>query len=141
MLHIFPLALDKVSNYFMTSFLQCFDHLFVRSLHFERTNDLFVHSKCKVYDGRVVKFHVCVNDIVIYLVYLYKCWISRTDCSTCQIDVEANPNLKCGWCKAGTPKCVVREACSDVGAWIPYTSQCLTEPIITKVFILNYWFF
>ena len=73
--------------------------------------------------------------LFICLVYLYKCWISRTDCSTCQIDVEADPNLKCGWCTTGVPKCVVQEACSDAVAWIPYTSPCLTVPNISKVHI------
>lgn len=75
----------------------------------------------------------------VHSVYLYKCWIYRTDCSSCHIDVEADPNLKCGWCKVGVPKCVVREACSDVGAWIPYTSRCLTTPNITKVLTLLKW--
>lgn len=70
--------------------------------------------------------------------YLYKCWVSRTDCSTCHNDVKAEPNLRCGWCKAGTPRCVVRKACNDVNNWVPFTSRCLTTPNITKVSILHY---
>lgn len=67
-----------------------------------------------------------------FKVYLYKCWVSRTDCSTCHYEVAAEPKLKCGWCKAGTPKCVVREGCIG-GTWVPHTSKCLTTPNITKV--------
>ena len=84
---------------------------------------------------------MCLDFMIItffvHLVYLYKCWISRADCSSCHIDVEADPNLKCGWCPVGAAKCVVREACSDVNAWIPYTSNCLTTPNITKVLTLS----
>ena len=68
-------------------------------------------------------------------VYLYKCWVSRTDCSTCHYDSAAEPYLKCGWCKAVTNKCVVQEACIEEGGrWFPYTSNCDTKPNITKVF-------
>ena len=68
-------------------------------------------------------------------VYLYKCWVSRTDCSTCHYDSAAEPYLKCGWCKAVTNKCVVQEACIEEGGrWFPFTSNCDTKPNITKVF-------
>ncbi|XP_073230094.1 plexin A3-like [Porites lutea] len=69
--------------------------------------------------------------------YLYKCWVSRTDCSICHYDSTAEPYLKCGWCKADTNKCVVQEACNEVGGfWIPYSLPCRTKPIITKVWPL-----
>ena len=69
---------------------------------------------------------------ILNVVYLYKCWVSRTDCSTCLYDSAAEPYLKCGWCN-DTNKCVVREACNEDSSWIPYSSPCLTEPNITKV--------
>ena len=72
-----------------------------------------------------------------FQVYLYKCWVSRTDCSTCHYDSAAEPYLKCGWCKAVTNKCVVQEACIEEGGrWFPYTSNCDTKPNITKVWPL-----
>lgn len=71
-----------------------------------------------------------------FKVYLSKCWVSRTDCSTCHSDVKGEPGLRCGWCKAGTPRCVVKEGCSEANDWIPFTSPCLTTPNITKVWPL-----
>ena len=71
---------------------------------------------------------------ILNVAYLYKCWVSRTDCSICHHDSTAEPYLKCGWCKADTNKCVVQEACNEVGGfWIPYSLPCRTEPNITKV--------
>ena len=76
----------------------------------------------------------CFN-VILFVVYLSKCWVSRTDCSTCHSDVKGEPGLRCGWCKAGTPRCVVKEGCSEANDWIPFTSPCLTTPNITKVFL------
>ena len=71
---------------------------------------------------------------ILNVVYLYKCWVSRTDCSTCHLNSADEPYLKCGWCKADTNKCVVQEACNEVGGfWIPYSLPCRTKPNITKV--------
>ena len=71
---------------------------------------------------------------ILNVAYLYKCWVSRTDCSICHYDSTAEPYLKCGWCKADTNKCVVQEACNEVGGfWIPYSLPCRTKPNITKV--------
>ncbi|PFX28558.1 Plexin-A3 [Stylophora pistillata] len=79
------------------------------------------------------------NSDVLYTpntfkVYLYKCWVSITDCSSCH--VEADADYQCGWCKS-VSKCVVQKACGEGGAWIPPTSRCLTKPNISKVWPLT----
>ncbi|XP_067039234.1 plexin A3-like isoform X3 [Acropora muricata] len=92
-------------------------------------------------ERKLVGFTVTfINEEVLvpdsFTAYLYKCWVSRKDCSTCHSDVIAEPALRCGWCRGSTPSCVVKDACVGDNKWIPSTSDCLTTPNITKVWPL-----
>ncbi|KAK2550072.1 Plexin-A4 [Acropora cervicornis] len=92
-------------------------------------------------ERKLVGFAVTfINEEVLvpdsFTAYLYKCWVSRKDCSTCHSDVIAEPALRCGWCRESTPSCVVKDACVGDNKWIPSTSDCLTTPNITKVWPL-----